>query len=176
MSRGLRRQRCTGAPSPNGNHPPLTIPPTPPTMSRLMGTSCQTLVGADHHNGAQVTDPKARPLCVQKRVPNPCSPPVRVLSWQVFRQCFVAWLGVVCRGAACFYSGFRGPRSGPLRGPILGPTASSRPIFRSILRTHIWNMVLGSLMQIHRIMNVWPNFVVHKTDPKVGLPTQHFGP
>ena len=173
MSRGLRRQRCTGAPSPNGNHPPLTIPPTPPTMSRLMGTSCQTLVGADHHNGAQVTDPKARPLCMQKRVPNPCSPPVRVLSRQVFRQCFVAWLGVVCRGAACFYSGFRGPCLGPLCGLILGPTASFAAHFAN---PFFGTMVLGSLIQGHRIMNRWPSFVVHKTDPKVGPLTQRLGP
>ena len=105
-------------------------------------------------------------------VPLPCaSCPGRSSDTALWR----GW-GVVCRGAACVYSGFRGPCSGPLCGPIVGPTASSRPIFCSILRTHVWNVVLGSLMQVHRIMNMWRNFWVHKMDPKAGPLTQRLGP
>ena len=67
----------------------------------------------------------------------------------------------------------------------------SRPMFGATLRTYFGTygvfrgpfcepifgtMVLGSLIQGHRIMNRWPSFVVHKTDPKVGPLTQRLGP
>ena len=86
--------------------------------------------------GHECADPNQGPCYDRKRVPNACSPPVRVLSRQIFRQCFVAWLGgdlptvqpVFTAAFAAHIRGhfvdpfwrLRGPFSGPFRGPIFG--------------------------------------------------------
>ena len=68
------------------------------------------------------------------------------LPW---RSLFLQRLSRLMFGATLrTYFGTYGVFRGPFYEPIFG------------------TMVLGSLIQGHRIMNRWPSFVVHKTDPK----------
>ena len=59
----------------------------------LLGNVLMHSAAGNSWLGHECADPNEGPCYDRKRVPNACSPPVRVLSRQIFRQCFVAWLG-----------------------------------------------------------------------------------
>ena len=84
----------------------------------LLGNVFVYFIAGNSYSGYGCAGPNQGPCYDRKRVPNACSPPVRVLSRQIFRQCFVAWLGCDL------------PRCNPFLQRLL------RPTFGATLWTH----------------------------------------
>ena len=104
----------------------------------LLGNVFVYFIAGNSYSGYGCAGPNQGPCYDRKRVPNACSPPVRVLSRQIFRQCFVAWLGgwfaaVQPVFTAAFAAHVQGHFADPfwdlrhLRGPFFGPFCG--PIF-----------------------------------------------